>query len=97
MLVGLLALGALVGGLAAVRYVGDVGLKAFAVVPVAALLALVALSLAGRAAAKHQRTLGRAGGRAATAAARGLSAVALILAATAAVAFAFFVLLRLTQ
>ncbi|MDQ3889565.1 MAG: hypothetical protein M3312_03325, partial [Actinomycetota bacterium] len=61
-LVSLLALGALVGGVAAVKYVGDAGLKAFAAVPVAALLALSALSLAGRAAAKHQRTLGRAGG-----------------------------------
>ena len=96
--VSLLALAVLAGGAAAAEYVDDVGLvEAVGAVPLGGLLALLALSLARRAQKVNQRTLGRAGGTALAGLARGLGAVALVLALTAAVALAFFLVLVGTQ
>ena len=66
-------------------------------VPVSALLALASLSLSGRARALHQRTLGRAGGRRLTAAARAAGLLALLLSLTAALALGVFAVLVLTD
>jgi len=97
-LVSVLALGVLVGGAAAAEYLEEVGLvEAVGAVPLGGLLALLSLSLARRARAVNQRTLGRAGGTALAAIARSLGTVALLLAVTAVVALAFFLVLILTD
>ena len=95
--VGLLSLGALAGGAAVALLREEIGLEAFAAVPVAMALAFLALSLASRARAKHGRTLGRAGGRVLAALARVLAGLALVLSATALVALGFYFVLVLTQ
>jgi hypothetical protein len=92
----MLALGVLVGAAAAARLMSQVGLsEAFPAVPLALVLALVSVSLARRAHFVHQRTLGRMDGAGLTAVARGLGAVALIVALTAALALAVFAVLSL--
>ena len=92
----LLALGVLLGAAAAARLMSEVGLaEAIAAVPLGLVLALASISLARRARFEHQRTLGRAGGAALAAAARGLGTVALIVAVTAALALAVFAVLTL--
>ena len=96
-LVGLLSLGALAGGAAAALLREEIGLEGFAAVPVATVLAFLALSLAARARAKHGRTLGRAGGRVLAALARVVAGLALVLSATALVALGFYFVLVLTQ
>jgi hypothetical protein len=98
LLVSVLALGVLVGGAAAAEYLDEVGLaEAVGAVPLGALLALLSLSLARRARDVNQRTLGRAGGTGLAAVARSLGTVALLLAVTAVVALAFFLVLILTD
>ena len=97
LLVALLALAALAGGAAAAQLLDEIGLEAFAAVPVAVALAFVALTLASRARARHARTLGRAGGCVVAGIARCLAGLALVLFATALVALGFFFVLVLTQ
>jgi hypothetical protein len=96
LLTALLALGVLLGGAAAARFMSQVGLvEAVPAVPLGLLIALTSLSLSRRARFEHQRTLGRAGGAALAAAARGLGTIALIVAVTAALALAVFAVLSL--
>ena len=93
LLVALLALGVLAAAayVAQTARVEGVGwLEAAVVVPAAALLALAALSLAGRARALHQRTLGRVRGRRVAGLARALASVALLLSQTAGIAVGVF-------
>jgi hypothetical protein len=91
LLVALLALAVLVGAGYLARELIDVSwLEAAGVVPIAGLLALFALSLAGRGRERHQRTLGRAGGAAVVRVARGLGFFALLLSLTAGLAVAIF-------
>jgi hypothetical protein len=98
LIVALLSIGVLVGAGAVAQLRPEVGyLEAAAAVPVTLFLALFTLSLAGRAAAVHQRTLGRAGGAGVARFARGLGVLALLLAATAALALGVFGLLVLTD
>jgi hypothetical protein len=98
LLVALLAVGVLVGAGATAELLADVGyLEAAAAIPMTFFLALFALSLAGRARAVHQRTLGRAGGEAVARLARSLSVFSLLLATTAALALGVFGLLVLTD
>lgn len=98
LIVALLSIGVLAGAgaVAEVRPELDY-LQAAAAVPVTVFLALFALSLASRAGAVHQRTLGRAGGARLARFARGLGVLALLLAATAALALGVFGLLVLTD
>jgi hypothetical protein len=91
LLVALLALGVLGGAVYVARELIDVSwLEAAGAVPVAALLAVLALALAARGRARHQRTLGRAGGAAVVRTARGLGLLALLLSLTAGLALAVF-------
>ena len=95
-LVGLLALAVLVGGAVAAHFREEVGLyQAIPAVPLGGLLGLVALSLARRARFDHQRTLGRAGGRAPAALGRFLGGVAVLAAVTAGLALVVFAVLSL--
>lgn len=95
-LVGLLALGVLVGGALVAHFREEVGLyQAIPAVPLGGLLGLVALSLARRAGFEHQRTLGRAGGRVLAALGRFLGGIAVLAAVTAALALAVFAVLTL--
>jgi hypothetical protein len=90
----LLALGVLVGGAAAARFMPEVGLaEAAPAVPLGLVLSLISVSLARRARFEHQRTLGRVGGAGLAAAARLLGMVALIVAVTASLALAVFAVL----
>ena len=98
LLVALLALAVLVlAGFAAERLPEVSWLEAAAAAPVVAILALVALSLASRGRARHQRTLGRSGGAAVVRMARGLGLLALLLVATVALALGVFGILVLTD
>ena len=98
LIVALLSIGVLAGAGTVAELQPEVGyLDAAAAVPVTVVLALVALSLASRAAAAHQRTLGRAGGGRLARLARGLGVFALLLSATAALALGVFGLLVLTD
>ena len=97
-LVALLALAVLgVAGYAASEYADVSWLQAALALPVTGLLALVALGLAGRARALHQRTLGRAGGRGVAATARLLGGLALLLALTGGLAVGVFGILVWTD
>jgi len=95
-LVALLALGVLAGGalttgiLASVRW--QEGIVA---IPVGALLGVIALRLGRLARWEHQRTLGRVGGAVTAGVGRTLAAIALLVALTAALAFAVFAVLLL--
>jgi hypothetical protein len=93
----LLALGALAGVAIAARIASDVvGLtEALPAVPIALLLGLAAVSQARRARNVHDRSLGRTGHPVVVALARGLAAIALIVAVTAALALAVFAVLTL--
>jgi hypothetical protein len=92
----LLALGVLVGAAAAARLMSQVGFReAVPAVPLALVLALASMSLARRARFAHQSSLGRTGGARLAVAARGLAALALIVAVTAALALAVFAVLTL--
>jgi hypothetical protein len=66
-------------------------------IPVVVVLGLVALALANRAQGRHQRTLGRSGGRMLAGLARVLAAVALLCAAAAVVALLVFAVLVRTD
>jgi hypothetical protein len=92
-LFALLALTALAAGAAAAYFLEEVELEGFFAVPVAAVLAVVALSLARRARRVYDRTLGRAGGRVLARIAQALAALALIGSVTAGLAFGVFALL----
>ena len=72
-------------------------LEASVVVPAVFFLAFLALALAGRARALHQRTLGRAGGALLAYAARSLALAALLLAVASTLALAVFGVLVLTD
>jgi hypothetical protein len=91
--VALLALAALAAGAAAAYFLEEVELEGFLAVPVAMILAFLALSLSRRARHLHDRTLGRAGGRVLARSAQALAALALIGAVTAALALGVFALL----
>ena len=94
----LAALGVLAGGVAAAHYSGDVGLyQAIPAIPVGLLLAFMSLRLARRARFEHDRSLGRAGGRALAAAARILGGFALLLAITGLLALGVFAVLTLAS
>jgi hypothetical protein len=93
LIVALLALAALAAGAAAAYFLEEVELEGFLAVPVAVILAFLALSLSRRARGVYDRTLGRAGGRVVARVAQTLAALALIGAVTAALAFGVFVLL----
>lgn len=98
LLVALLAVGVLGAAVAAARIVREISwIEAGAAVPPAALLALLSLSLARRARAVHQRTLGRAGGEGLARLARGLGLLALLLTVSAALALGVFAVLALTD
>lgn len=91
----LFALAILVIGGARARSETAIDTLVIACVPAAFVAALVALSLARRARFDFQRTLGRRGGRAIAALARGLSALAILLSFTAGLAIAVFSVLKL--
>ena len=91
---GLLAVAALPAGIALAQISGRVKLlQASAAIPVAAVLGVVALFLARRAVRRSRRTLGRAGGEGAARAGRILGVLALCIAASGAIAVAFYELL----
>ena len=96
LITALLALAVLVGAAAAARLMSQVGLvEAVPAVPLALILALVSVSLARRVRFDQQRALGRKPGAALAAVARGLAALALIVALTAALSLAVFAVLSL--
>jgi hypothetical protein len=96
--VALVALGLFVAAYYVERERPDVSaLEAATVVPIAGLLALLALSLSNRARRVHQQTLGRAGGEAIARVARGLGCLALLLTLTACLALAVFAVLETTD
>jgi membrane protein implicated in regulation of membrane protease activity len=93
-LFGLLSVAALPAAVIAARESDDLTLvEAGVVVPVAALLALIALWLARRARRRADRTLDRVGGRGAARAGKLLGGVGLYVAATAALALGVYALL----
>jgi hypothetical protein len=92
-LVALLAAAALAAGAAAAYYLEDVELEGFAAVPVAVVLAFLALSLSRGARRIYERSLGRARGRILARSAQVLAALVLIASLTAALAFGVFALL----
>ena len=97
-LVALLALGTLAGAAYVAYTDAQVSwLQAALALPAAGLLALVALVLAGRARALHQRTLGRAGGRFLAGVGRVLGTLALLLTLTGGLAVAVFGVLSWTD
>ena len=94
----LLSLGVFGGAAYVAREYAEVSwLQAALAVPVAALLAFFALSLASRGRALHQRTLGRAGGAGVARLARGLGLLTLLIAASATIALAVFAVLVRTE
>jgi hypothetical protein len=94
--VALLALGVLVAGGAAARFVEEVSLgQAVLVVPAGFVLALVALSLARRGRFDYQRTLGRIGGERVAKAGKFLAMVALLGSLTAGLALGVYLVLDL--
>ena len=98
LLVACLALAALGAAGYVARTRADVSwLEAGVIVPLAGILAFVALALAGRGRALHQRTLGRAGGEGVARAARGLGLFGLLLTTTAALALLVFLVLERTD
>jgi hypothetical protein len=93
-LFGLVALGAMLGTAAAARLSEHVGLwEGVAAVPVGALLGILAIRFGRAGYERHQRTLGRAGGRVFSALGRGLGTLALLVALTAALALGVFAVL----
>ena len=98
LVVALLALAVFAGAGLVARMLPQISwLEAFAAVPAVGLLALVALSLAARGQAVHQRTLGRAGGEGVARTARGLGVLALLLTVSAALALGVFAVLVSTD
>jgi hypothetical protein len=94
--VALLALGVLVAGGAAARFVEEVSLgQAVLVVPAGFVLALVALSLARRGRFDYQRTLGRIGGERAAKVGKFLAMLALLGSLTAGLALGVYLVLDL--
>ncbi len=93
LVVALLAVAALAAGAAAAYFLEEVELEGFFAVPVALVLALLALSLSRRARHVYERTLGRAGGRVLARIAQAVALLALIAAVTAGLAFGVFALL----
>jgi hypothetical protein len=97
-LVGLLAVALLAAAAYAARELSGVSwIEAAGAVPAAGLLAFFALTLATRAQALHQRTLGRSGGEGLARTARGIGILALLLVLTAALALAVFAVLVATD
>jgi hypothetical protein len=95
-LFGLLALGALGAAVAAARYSTRVGLReAGAGIPLGLLFSVFAIRFGRQGAERHQRTLGRTGGRVPAAVGRALGAVALIVSVTAVLAVVVFAVLTL--
>ena len=95
-LCGLLALGVLVVGAGAARYVDEVGLREASIaVGAGFLLALLTISLARRGRFDYQRTLGRKGGAVAAKTGKFLGVVALLASLTAALAIGVYLILTL--
>ena len=95
-LCGLLALGVLIVGGGAARYVDEVGLREASIaVGTGFLLALLTISLARRARFDYQRTLGRKGGRGVARTGRFLGVTALLVSLTAALAIGVYLILTL--
>ena len=98
LVVALLAVALLAGGAYAAYERRDVTwLEAGVAVPPAGFLALFSLSLASRARAVHQRTLGRAGGVWTARVARTLGLLGLLAALAAGLAFGVFAVLSVTD
>lgn len=92
----LLAFGAFGAATWAARHYNEIRLQdALVTVPVALVFALASVTLARRARAEHQRTLGRSGSREFIAFSRFLGIFALLVAVTAALALAVFAVLVL--
>jgi hypothetical protein len=95
-LFGLLALGVLVVGGGAARYVDEVGLREASIaVGAGFLLALVTISLARRGRFDYQRTLGRKGGEGVAKTGKLLGVAALLASLTAALAIGVYLVLTL--
>jgi hypothetical protein len=95
-LVGVTALGILLAGGAAARFVENVSLgQAVLVVPAGFVLALVALSLARRGRFDYQRTLGRIGGERTAKLGKFFGMVALLGSLTAGLALGVYLVLDL--
>ena len=91
LLIALLALGVLAAAAYAAVCLEEVTWpQAGLAVPLAGILALLALSLAGRAIVLYQRSLGRVGGAGLARVARVVGTIALLCAVTAGIAFAVF-------
>ncbi len=96
MLLGLLAVAAVPAAVAVTRFVAGLELlDAWAGIPVAALLGLVAISLARRARFVRERTLGRVGGERTVRLGRALGVLGICVAVTAALAVGFYAVLEL--
>jgi hypothetical protein len=97
-MLALMALGVLATAAYAARELPEISwFEAAAAVPVSGILAFVALAVATRARALHQRTLGRSGGEGLARTARGIGILALLLVLTAALALAVFAVLVMTD
>jgi hypothetical protein len=92
-LVGLLAVAAVPGAIAATHYLDVDLLKAAYAIPVAVVLGLLAVRLARRAQRLTERTIGRIGGAGATRAGRWLGGLGVYLGLTAALAVGVYELL----
>jgi hypothetical protein len=95
LILALAALGGLAAAVVAAWRLERVGvLEAAIAAPVAGLLALLAVGLARGARWEHQRTLGRTGGAATAAVARVLGLIAFLIALTAGLALAVYLVLE---
>jgi len=96
-LVGLLAVAAVPAAIAATRFSRYTAIDAWVSVPVAAALALLALSLARRARFRTQATAGRVGGERAARVGRALAVLGLCIVATAVIALGSYGILTLVS
>jgi len=96
-LVGLLAVAAVPAAIVATRFSRYTAIDAWVAVPVAAVLALLALSLARRARFRTQATAGRVGGKRAARLGKALAVLGLCIAATAGIALGFYAILTLVS
>ena len=93
-LVGLLALAAVPAGIAYTHYANVELLRAGLAIPVGLVLGWLALSIAKRARARSERTIGRVGGRRAARVGRILGGLGVYVALTAALAIGVYELLN---
>ncbi len=97
MLVGLVAVAAVPAAILATRFSRYTAIDAWVAVPVAAVLALLALSLARRARFRTQVTAGRVGGEGAARLGRALAVLGLCIVVTAGIALGFYGILTLVS